>query len=78
MRWSSRAAPTRVLVTVDDAPVLQLLAGDDIVYDEEGQSYLEVREARMYSVIRGPERDVRELRMLPLSAELQPYAYTFG
>ena len=72
------AAPTRVLVTVDEAPVLQLLAGDDIVYDEEGQSYLEVQEARMYSVIRGPERDVRELRLLPISSELQLYAYTFG
>ena len=72
------AAPTRVLVTVDEAPVNPLLAGDDVVYDEEGQSYLEVQEPRMYNVIRGPERETRELRLLPMSAELHLYSYTFG
>jgi thiol-disulfide isomerase/thioredoxin len=68
----------RVRVTLDEAPVPRALAGDDIRYEADGQSYLDIREPRMYSVIRGPEVETRELRLLPTSEDFQLFAYTFG
>ena len=68
----------RVLVTLGTDPVPPSLAGDDITYGEDGLSYLDVKEARMYNLLRGLKVDAAELRLLPRSDDFQVFAYTFG
>ena len=70
--------PMRVLVTMGKDPVPQIWAGDDVIYGDDGRSYLDIEDARMYSVIRGPSVEQAELRIFPTSDDFQLFTYTFG
>ena len=70
--------PYRVRVTFDDMPLHTIEAGEDIEFDEDGNSYVLVDEARMYFVIKLPEFDSRELKLSSNSSDFSVFAYTFG
>ena len=71
-------ATYRVRVTLDDLPVPAAQAGIDIQYDEGGQSYVEVDEARMYFLIDQATFGTGELKLSSNSADFALFAFTFG
>ena len=68
----------RVRITLDDQPIPTDRAGIDIRYDEEGQSYVEVDEARMYFLIEQTVFGGGELKLSSNSPEFALFAFTFG
>ena len=68
----------RVRVTFDGRPVSAARAGIDVMYDEEGHSYVEVDEARMYFVIDQATFSGGELKLSSNSPEFSFFAFTFG
>jgi hypothetical protein len=67
-----------VRVSIDDAPVPQDRAGKDIMYDDEGNSYVVVDKSRMYYLVDQPEFGGGELRLTSNSDEFEVFAFTFG
>ena len=67
-----------VRVFIDDAPVPQDRAGKDIMYDDEGNSYVVVDKSRMYYLVDQSEFGGGELRLTSNSDEFQVFAFTFG
>ncbi len=67
-----------VRVVLDDAPVPQDRAGKDIMYDDEGNSYVVVDKSRMYYLVDQPEFGGGELRLASNSDEFEVFAFTFG
>ncbi len=68
----------RVYATLDDEPLAPEEAGDDIEFDEDGNSYFLVDEARMYRVVEQPEFRTRLFKLSSTSDEFAVFAYTFG
>lgn len=73
-----RAVEFRVYATLDDMPLTEENAGDDIEFDEEGNSYFLVDEARMYRVVEQPEFNSKVLKLSSRSDAFAVFAYTFG
>ena len=72
------SGPYQVRVTIDDLPLHPSQAGADIMWDEEGNSYLLVDESRMYRVVEVPELSSHGLKLSSNSDEFEVFAYTFG
>ena len=72
------AAPYDVRVTYDDRPLQPSEAGADVMFDDEGNSFLRVTESRMYRVVDIPEYGGHELKLSSNSADFSVFAYTFG
>ena len=72
------ADPYEVRVTYDDRPLQASEAGADIVFDDEGNSFLRVTESRMYRVVDIPEYGGHDLKLSSNSADFAVFAYTFG
>lgn len=70
--------PFRVYATLDDKPLTPEEAGDDIEFDEEGNSYFLVDTARMYRVVEQPEFAQRLFKLSSTSDGFAVFAYTFG
>ena len=70
--------PYDVFVYLDDSPVPEARAGKDIMYDEEGNSYVQVDEARMYFLLNQSEFGTGELRLASNSVDFSVFAFTFG
>ena len=68
----------RVQVTIDNQPVNVSQAGFDIEFDNDGTSYVNVRNGRMYNLINKDEFGSGELRLSSNSSEFSLYAFTFG
>jgi thiol-disulfide isomerase/thioredoxin len=68
----------RVRVTLDDQPIPAARASIDVMYDDEGQSYVEVNEARMYFLIDQAIFSGGELKLASNSPEFSLFAFTFG
>jgi thiol-disulfide isomerase/thioredoxin len=68
----------RVYVTLDDAPLTEEEKGDDILFDEDGESYFVVDSARMYRVVEQPEFRERVLKLSSTSDNFAVFAFTFG
>ena len=68
----------KVYATLDDRPLTQEQAGDDIEFDDEGNSYFLVDEARMYRVVELPEFGSKVLKLSSTSDAFAVFAYTFG
>ncbi len=68
----------KVLVTLDDAPLTESNKGADVVFDEDGQSYVNVDEPRMYAVIEADEYGSHDLKLSSNALGLAIFAYTFG
>ena len=67
-----------VRVVLDDGPVPHDRAGKDIMYDDEGNSYVAVDKSRMYYLVDQPEFGGGELRLASNSDEFEVFAFTFG
>ena len=67
----------RVYLRLDDAPLAKELWGADVQSDAHGP-YVEVTEGRMYRLVNAPKHASHTLRLLPQSAGLEAYAFTFG
>ena len=72
------ADPYDVRVTYDGRPLQASEAGADILFDDEGNSFLRVTESRMYRVVDIPEYGGHELKLSSNSADFAVFAYTFG
>ena len=67
-----------VRVFLNDAPIPDDRAGKDIMYDDEGNSYIAVDESRMYFVVDQRVFDGGELRLTSNSPDFEVFAFTFG
>lgn len=70
--------PYDVRVLVGDEPVKPEQAGLDIQWDDEGNSYIQVDEPRMYRVIQLDDFEGHELKLSSNSDQFRVFAYTFG
>ena len=67
-----------VRVTIDGDPIPSDHAGEDVLWDDDGNSYLLVVEDRMYRVARTPEYGGYELNLSSNSDAFEFFAFTFG
>ena len=68
----------QVRVTLDDAPFPTDYAGEDMMWDEDDNSYLLVNEDRLYRVVKTPEYGGYELKLASNSDMFEFFAFTFG
>lgn len=70
--------PFEVYATLDDLPLTPEEAGLDILFDDDGDTYFIVDEARLYRVVEQPVFSARVLRLSSRSEGFAVFAYTFG
>ena len=78
MSPSVASTPYDVVVYLDDAPVPEARAGKDIMYDDDGNSYVQVDTSRMYFLVDQPEFGSGEMRLASNSPDFSLFALTFG
>ena len=73
-------APARfkVLVTLDGEYLTDSNKGGDVVIEEDGRSFLNVAEPRMYSIVQAPTYGTYELKLSSNSPHFAVFAFTFG
>ena len=71
-------APYRVRITLDGMPLSPDDADTDVRFDDMGNSYLHVDEARMYRLIRTTEYEQHELQISSNSDRFELFTFTFG
>lgn len=67
-----------VRVIMDEAPLSREAAGVDVRFDSDGNSFINVNEARMYNVVNLMEFGGHELKLSSNSPGFSVFAYTFG
>ena len=75
---STNLQPLDVRVTMDGAPVEPDRAGVDVMFDDEGNSYIRVDESRMYRVVDMDIFGGHELKLSSTSPHMEVFAFTFG
>lgn len=70
--------PATVRVTLDGMPLTESQAGQDIRWDEAGNSYIVVDTSRMYYVVDIPEFGGHELTLSSNEEGFELFAFTFG
>ena len=70
--------PLIVRLTIDGAPLGPEQAGEDVMYDDDGNSYVIVDEARMYRLVNMAEFEGHQLRLSSNSQGMALFAFTFG
>ena len=70
--------PFEVYATLDDEPLTPEEAGLDILFDDDGNSYFIVDEARLYRVVEQPVFRSRVFKLSSRSEGFAMFAYTFG
>ena len=69
----------RVLLTLNGQPLTEENKGRDVIIGDNGDSYIEVNEARLYELVEHPQyAQGQELRMSSNSSDFGLYAFTFG
>ncbi len=71
-------APYQVRITLDGMPLSPGDADTDVRFDDMGNSYLHVDEARMYRLIRTTEYEQHELQISSNSDRFELFTFTFG
>ena len=71
-------APYRVRITLDGIPLSPAAADSDVRFDDMGNSYLMVDEARMYRLIRTAQYEQHELQISSNSDRFELFTFTFG
>ena len=74
----SEGETAKVLVTLDGSPLNESNKGVDVIIGEDGQSYINVDEPRMYAVVEAGEYGSHDLRLSSNDVGLSIFAYTFG
>ena len=72
------STPFRVRLTIEDAPIIPEQAGDDVMFDADGNSFVLVDEARMYRLVNLSEFSGHDLKLSSNSPEFSLFAFTFG
>lgn len=67
-----------VRVILNDAPISPELAGNDVMFDADGNGYIVVDESRLYNVVTLPEFAGHELKLSSNASGFALFAYTFG
>ena len=70
--------PYTVMVYLDDMPIKNEFAGEDIKWDSSGNSYIEVIDSRLYRLIKSPDYGGFELKISSNSEKFELFAFTFG
>ena len=70
--------PYTVMVYLDDMPIKDEFAGEDIKWDSSGNSYVEVIDSRLYRLIKSPDYGGFELKISSNSEKFELFAFTFG
>ena len=70
--------PYTVMVYLDDMPLKKEFAGEDIMWDSKGNSYIEVVDSRLYRLIKSPDYGGFELKLSSNSEKFELFAFTFG
>ncbi|MBI5197734.1 MAG: thioredoxin family protein [Nitrospirae bacterium] len=82
LNWVAGTRPEQKIIVevfLDGKPLKQTQAGRDILFDGDGQSYLSVRENRLYYVVSDPEGYRTHTLMLKVKGKgLEAYTFTFG
>ena len=65
-------------ITLDGMPLSRDDADADVRFDDRGNSYVEVDEARMYRLIRMEEFEQHELQISSNSDRFELFTFTFG
>ena len=69
----------RVLLTMNGQPLTEENKGRDVIIGGNGDSYIEVNEARLYELVDHPQyAQGQELRMSSNSSDFGLFAFTFG
>ena len=68
----------RLRVELDGAPLKPDRAGSDIMFADDGESFIIVDEARMYRIVDQPDFSRHELRLSSNSDAFSFFAFTFG
>ncbi len=66
-----------VRITMDGAPVPPESAGEDVLYDTAGKSYVNVDRPRVYQLIDLPDYESHDVKLWSKSAGLKVYRITF-
>lgn len=72
------SGPCMVRITLDGEPLSSWNAGTDVMFDDEGNSYVVVDEARMFSLVNKDKFSGHELKLHTNSDEFSLFALTFG
>ena len=67
-----------VRLTIDDVALTPDQAGSDVMFDDDGNSFVLVDQARMYRLVEMGEYAGHELKLIPRSPDMQLFAFTFG
>jgi thiol-disulfide isomerase/thioredoxin len=70
--------PFRVIITQDGKPIARTDKGQDIQYDPQGASYLEIDQPRMYRITRNATFSSHVLTMASTSPDFNLYSFTFS
>ncbi len=70
--------PYDVRITIDGQPLDETQAGADIMFDDDGNSFVRVDASDMYNIVQLPEYSGHELKLTSNSDQLSIFAFTFG
>lgn len=70
--------PYDVRVTIDGRPLDETEAGSDIMFDDEGNSFVRVDASDMYNIVQLPEYGGHALHLSSNSDQMAVFAFTFG
>ena len=69
---------SRLIVKLDGKFLKEDEAGVDINFDDEGRSYINIEDPKMYSILILPEYTEKVLTLLPQDKGISVFAFTFG
>jgi len=72
------AAPIEVTVELDGKPLPEAYRTGDVKVDASGATYVRVETPDMYRLALGPRIEEHTLRLIPRTAGLEAFAFTFG
>lgn len=70
--------PLPVYVTRDDDPVPADMRGSDIKIDDEGRTYFDLTDARLYYLIENEDQEAHELRLWPTEKGVAIHSVSFA
>lgn len=68
----------KVYLTLDGQPLDPEVAGDDVIVDDDGTSYVNIVQPKMYQIIKDPEYGEHVLQFTTTSPNLHFFAFTFS
>ncbi|MBI2451324.1 MAG: redoxin family protein [Parcubacteria group bacterium] len=68
----------KAFVKLNDQWLNKDFAGDDVQFSGKGETFVLIKEARMYNLIRAKDFHQGEIKIFPANSDLRFYAFTFG